>query len=90
MAQRAHITDVFTSAVSLLGDDKLEIRLGAITSLIRITNDYPDFAKSIIDLLQTYVREKPGDVGEIDPEIDIQMITSFLSERSRGVDSGVE
>ena len=90
MAQRAHITDVFTNAVSLLRDDKLEIRLGAIISLIRIAREYPDFAASIIDLLQTYLRERSKDVGEIDPDIDIQMIMEFLSQGLRGADSGVE
>lgn len=87
VAQRAHITDVFTTAVGLLRDEKLEIRLGAITSLIRIASDYPDFGDAIIDLLQAYVRERPAQASEADPEIDIQMIMSFLSERLREVEN---
>ena len=90
VAQRAHITDVFTNAVGLLRDDKLEIRLGAITSLIQIANDYPEFGKPIVELLQAYVRERPQSVGQVDPEVDIQMIASFLFDRLRETESNVD
>jgi hypothetical protein len=89
VAQRAHITDVFTVALGLLRDEKLEIRLGAITSLIQIARDYPSFSTPISELLQTYVREKSGDEKEIDPAIDTLKIIAFLSDQLRGDDSDV-
>ena len=89
IAQRAHITEVFTNAVALLRDDKLEIRMGAVTSLIQIADDYPNFGRRILDLLQTYVRERSTDADEVDPAVDIQTIISFVNERAREANGDV-
>jgi len=78
IARRSHITEVFTSAVALLDDRKLEIRLGAIYSLQQISRDFSQFQPIVLDLLSAYVRERTRDVEFDEPPLDIKEITEFL------------
>ncbi|MCW5700637.1 MAG: hypothetical protein KIT00_12435 [Rhodospirillales bacterium] len=77
-ASRDHITDVFGRAVGHLGDDRLEVRLGAIQTLRRIASDFPDFAPSVFALLSAYVRERSRELEKGDVPVDIRDIMEFL------------
>jgi len=83
VAQRSHVNEVFTSAVALLDDDKLEIRLGSIYSLRTIANDYPLFGEQIYALLQAYVRERTTGDEENEPSMDVRVIMEMLHEQLR-------
>ena len=81
VAQRVHTTDVFTTAVGLLREDKLEIRLGAVYSLKHIAANDQEFSDAILNLLQTYVRERTAGQLDAEPGEDIRAIMAILSER---------
>jgi hypothetical protein len=57
IAEQGHITDRFTKAVEQLGNDKLEVRLGAIYALERIARDSRRDHGPIMETLIAYVRE---------------------------------
>ncbi len=75
-ARRSHVTEVFTEAVGLLGNDRLEIRLGAIYTLQQISRDFEEFNGVVFDLLTAYVRER---AEANDPTADIVEIMRFLN-----------
>ena len=80
IAQRAHITEVFKDAVEQLGNDKLEVRLGAVFTLKQIIYDFPEFDRVVTKLLTAYVRERSAGFGEDEePTADIVEIIDFIS-----------
>jgi hypothetical protein len=81
LARRAHVLELFQSAVSRLADPKLEIRLGAIYVLRYIADDYPDLGRPVLELLAAYWRERVSDYGEEEPPIDVRAIIAILRER---------
>lgn len=85
IAQRGHITEVFKDAVEQLGNDKLEVRLGAVQTLVRIIDDFPEFEGPILRLLTAYVREQ-SERFEPDqrPTIDLIEIVSYIEQHRRG------
>jgi hypothetical protein len=54
----ASITDSFSKAVEQLGSDKLEVRLGGIYTLERISKESEDDYWTVIDNLAAFVRER--------------------------------
>ncbi len=78
IGRRTHITEVFNDAVAQLGDDKLEVRLGAVYTFERICEDFRDFGRAVFDLLQTYVRERSVATEQEESPADIQEIVKFL------------
>jgi hypothetical protein len=54
----ASITDSFSKAVEQLGSDKLEVRLGGIYTLERISKESVDDYWTVIDNLAAFVRER--------------------------------
>lgn len=83
-AHRSHITEVFGNAVALLGDERLEVRLGAIYTLQRIAADFPDFAPTVLALLSAFVRERSQEQQEAGVPPDIQEIATFLRDNVDG------
>ena len=84
IAQRAHITGVFKDAVEQLGNDKLEIRLGAVHTLMRIVDDFPEFEGPIVGLLTAYVREQTAQFEpDRRPTVDIVEIVGFIERKRR-------
>ena len=81
--QRAHITELFGKAVERLRDEKLEIRLGALYTLMRIARDFPEFADQIVALLTTYVRERTKNSVDAEQPTDIVEIVEYLVEASK-------
>ncbi|MGH6922425.1 MAG: hypothetical protein ACRED5_01530 [Propylenella sp.] len=82
LARRAHVLDLFQSAVSRLADPKLEIRLGAIYVLRYIAEDYPDLGRPVLELLNAYIRERSTDYEDDMPPVDVREIITILKRRS--------
>ncbi len=82
VAQRNHVVEMFNRAVDQLGSEKLEVRLGAIYTLKRISRDpqYVDYKNPILETLTAYVRERTRDATNPEPSVDIQEIMKFLNK----------
>ena len=81
LARRAHVLELFQSAVSRLADPKLEIRLGAIYVLRYLAEDYPDLGGPVLELLGAYWREGIEDYGDQEPPADVRAIMAILKAR---------
>ena len=81
IARRAHITELFQTAVAQLGVKRLEVRLGAIFTLQRIEKDFPDFGSNVFELLSAYVRERSPEHETDTAPVDIQEIMKYLRQR---------
>ena len=82
VAQRDHVVEMFNRAVDQLGNDKLEVRLGAIYTLKRISRDpaYAEYRIPILETLTAYVRERTRGDTSAEPPVDVREIMSLLSE----------
>ena len=82
VAQRNHVVEMFNRAVDQLGSEKLEVRLGAIYTLKRISRDpqYVDYKVPILETLTAFVRERTREDTNAEPTVDIREIMSFLKE----------
>ena len=56
--QQRRITESFSKAVEQLGSDKLELRLGAIFALERLSKESPDDYWTIMEVLAAFVRDR--------------------------------
>ena len=56
--RQRRITESFSKAVEQLGRDKLEVRLGGIYSLERISKESPDDYWTVMENLTAFVRER--------------------------------
>ena len=56
--RQRRITESFAKAVEQLGSDKLEVRLGGIYSLERISKESPDDYWTVMENLTAFVRER--------------------------------
>lgn len=76
------MVEIFNRAIDQLGNDKLEVRLGAIYTLKRISRDpqYADYRLPILETLAAYVRERSRDDTDAEPAVDIREIMKFLNE----------
>jgi hypothetical protein len=86
ISQERHITERFVRVMELLGDEKLEVRLGGIYALERIARDSPADQSSVTEVLATYVREHaPWNESYDTPtrvRADVQAILTVLGRRS--------
>lgn len=86
IGQERHITERFVRVMELLGDDKLEVRLGGIYALERIARDSPKDQSAITEVLATYVREHAPWSGDMpQPQrirADVQAILTVLGRRT--------
>lgn len=82
VAQRDHVVEMFNRAVDQLGSEKLEVRLGAIYTLKRISGDpqYQDYRVPILETLAAYVRERTQQDTSPEPPVDIREIMKLLNE----------
>ena len=82
VAQRNHVVEMFNRAIDQLGNEKLEVRLGAIYTLKRISHDpqYIDYRVPILETLTAYVRERTRDDTNGEPPVDVREIMNFLKE----------
>lgn len=81
-----HITERFVRVMELLGDEKLEVRLGGIYALERIARDSPPDQSAVTEVLATYIREHaPWHEGVALPSrvrADVQAILTVLGRRA--------
>jgi hypothetical protein len=83
LARRDHVVEMFNRAVDQLGSEKLEVRLGAIYTLKRISGDpqYADYKVPILETLTAYVREHTRDDPDVgEAPADIREIMRLLNE----------
>jgi hypothetical protein len=57
LARQAEITDRYSKAVAQLGDQSIDVRLGAIYALERITHDSPSDQPTITEVLAAFIRD---------------------------------
>lgn len=82
IARRAHTAEVFKDAVSQLNSERLEIRLGAIYTLIQIDKDFPEFGHYVFQLLTAYLKERTASADPgIESGVDMKEILTFLQAR---------
>ncbi|WP_312624424.1 pentapeptide repeat-containing protein [Pseudofrankia sp. BMG5.37] len=52
-----HVRELYTSAIELLGHDRVDVRLGGLYALERVANDSPDDQRTVVEVLSAFVRE---------------------------------
>jgi uncharacterized protein YjbI with pentapeptide repeats len=80
LQQEGQFTDRFTKAVTQIGDDKLEVRLGGLYALERIAKDSPKDHWTVMEILSAYVREKAKKKDEIVKNIESNSNTNVNGE----------
>jgi len=96
VAQEGQITERFTRAVDQLGSDKLEIRLGGIYALERITNESEKDYWPIMEILTAYIRNHSRVDSSLNEKTqtiesapsDIQAIFTVLGRRKYNYNNG--
>ena len=78
ISRREHATDVFSRAVGQLGNDRSEVRIGAIHSLAALSRDFPELRQPVSDVLVAYARTRSEDFEAEDPDSDVSAIIEFL------------
>ncbi len=77
VAEKGHITDLFSTAVEHLGSEVPAIRLGGVSALFRLIEDAPpEVKRNIFDLLCAFVRDPPHGQEPPDEQLrpDVQEI----------------
>ncbi|MFE2267143.1 pentapeptide repeat-containing protein [Streptomyces griseosporeus] len=88
LTKEGQITDRYTAAVSNLGEDKVDVRLGGIYALERIMQDSPRDHPTIANVLATYIRThaaKPPAHGQ-DVPADVNAALTVLTTRDTAQD----
>jgi hypothetical protein len=83
LQRRDHVTELFNSAVGQLGRERLEIRLGAIYTLERISREFAEFAFPVFEVLQAYLRERSPALPDEKVTADIVQIVRIIEENAR-------
>ena len=93
VAQEGQVTERFSRAIDHLGNESLDVRLGAIYALERIARDSRQDHGPIMEILTAYVREHaplPEDQQPADstmrPTTDIQAALTVIGRRRTGYD----
>jgi hypothetical protein len=99
LSEQGQVADRFTKSIEQLGSDKLDVRLGGIYSLERLTRDsLPDRAV-VFEVLGAYVRAHAPDTPECEPSpgtpiipglarpVDIQAALTVIGRRTVSRDS---
>lgn len=89
LTREGQVTDRYNAAVTNIGEDSLEVRLGGIYALQRIMEDSPRDQPSIVNVLSTYVRnhaKKPKQATDVatedwKPASDIKAALTALGSR---------
>ena len=78
VTKREHAVDVFSRAVSQIGSERLEVRIGAIVSLAASRRDFPELSQSVLDVFLAYSRTRSEDFRADDPDLDVVAILNIL------------
>jgi hypothetical protein len=73
---------LFNSAVTQIGDAKLEVRLGAIFTLNAIATDFEELSQPVIEFPTAYLRQRAPDYGDGDPPPDVREIMRIIRNES--------
>lgn len=78
------VTERFSKAVELLGDERLEVRLGGIYLLERVAKDSPSDHWIVMEVLTSYIRDKATLRGQRPTHMptDIQAALTVISRRT--------
>lgn len=78
------VTERFSKAVELLGDERLEVRLGGIYLLERVAKDSPTDHWIVMEVLTSYIRDKATLRGQRSTNMptDIQAALTVISRRN--------
>ncbi|CAM5456794.1 pentapeptide repeat-containing protein [Streptomyces purpurascens] len=91
IAEQGQITNRFNAAITNLGSESLDVRLGGIYSLQRIMQDSSRDQRTVVSVLSAFVRRhaavpvsgfKPAE--EYRPPTDVAAVVSVLGNRSAG------
>lgn len=88
LTKEGQITDRYTAAVSNLGADKMDVRLGGVYALERIMQDSPRDHSTIANVLATYIRlhaARPPAQGQ-DVPADVNAALTVLATRDSSHD----
>ncbi|GJF31509.1 hypothetical protein KNE206_42090 [Kitasatospora sp. NE20-6] len=99
IAEQGQITTRFTAAITNLGAESLDVRLGGIYALERIMQDSSRDRSTVVSVLSAYVRLHAGiPVSGTEPApepptgysapTDIQAVMNVLAHRAPGPDTG--
>lgn len=83
LSRRDQAWKLFNSAVTQIGDSKLEVRLGAIFTLDSLSKDFDELSQPVIELLTAYLRHSKPDYGENEPPPDVREIMRIIRNESR-------
>ncbi|MFD8046512.1 pentapeptide repeat-containing protein [Streptomyces sp. Tu102] len=90
LTKDAQVTDRYTAAVTNLGSDKMDVRLGGVYALQRIMQDSTRDHPTIANVLNTYTRthaNRPPAKGQ-DIPADVQAALTVLTTRNTAHDQG--
>ncbi len=74
------VGELFQLAVGQINDEKLEIRLFAVYSLIRIANEHPDYKLAVYEVMTAVMRSNSHKWGDADPPKDVVEMLRFLEK----------
>ncbi|MFF2552899.1 pentapeptide repeat-containing protein [Nocardia sp. NPDC058058] len=86
LARQTAVTDRFAKAVEQLGNSSLEIRLGGINLLRKLSEDSEPDRTPIVQMLVAFVRSHAPNrpecgVGDKEPDIDVQTALTVIGNR---------
>src|SRR5262249_13509577 len=92
--EQGQVTDRYTKAIEQLGSDKLDVRIGSIYALERISRDSAFDHPSVMDVLAAFIREhsqepwprsatgeSEGDTPGRRPRPDVQAAVTVIGRR---------
>jgi hypothetical protein len=97
LTEQSQVTDRYTKAIDQLGSDKLDVRVGGIYALERITVDSPRDLGTVMEVLATFIREHSHEqrpvaespdahVAEHITRPDVQAVLNVLGRRAASYD----
>jgi hypothetical protein len=67
LSREAQVTDRYTKAITQLGDDKLDVRIGGIYALERVARDSNRDHPAVMEVLAAFIREHSPKLPPLDP-----------------------
>jgi hypothetical protein len=71
ISRRDHISELFSKSIELLGNERSDARLGAVYTLKRIGEDFPEYRTPVANVFSLFIRsasledeEEPGGVSK--------------------------
>ncbi|ONH62348.1 hypothetical protein CcI49_02925 [Frankia sp. CcI49] len=68
--ENTHVRELYATAISQIGSDTIDVRLGGIYALERIAVDSPDDQRTVVEVLSAFIREHTRLSSTGTPEAD--------------------